>query len=131
MKTNFPSAWKNVSYFTVAQIIQVSVIISTSNQNRTFAVHLISAYSALTLLLTKNTFVRSRVYKAAKKVGMVSKVFSTRSPAFLQRVSNSYIRPILDYVSPAWSSSSIAFPSALKNVLRRYMRKMDGLSSLA
>ena len=70
------------------------------------------------------------VNKAAKNADLVSKAFSTRNTAFLLHVFNLYIRPILDYVSPVWSSSDIAHCTASANMQRRYKRPIDGLRSM-
>ena len=62
---------------------------------------------------------------------MVMKIFSTRDAKFLSKVSCAYIRPIVEYASPVWSSQDAESRVQLENVQRRYTKRIAGMRNLA
>ena len=64
--------------------------------------------------------------KANRLLGMVFKLFSSRSRDFLVRIYLTYIRPRLEYASIIWNPSGVGLSKQLENVQRRFTRKLFG-----
>ena len=76
---------------------------------------------------TYSNHIHGIAMRASRLAGMVLKVFSTRDAKFLTKVFCAYIRPILEYASPVWSSQDAESRVLLENVQRRYTKRIAGL----
>ena len=61
---------------------------------------------------------------------MIMSAFKTRDPAFLVKVFVAYVRPVLEYASTVWSTSSVACCTILENVQRRFTRRLRGMADM-
>ena len=61
--------------------------------------------------------------------GAVSRALRHRPAAIQWLVFNAYILPVLMYASPIWSPSSVGEKKILEKIIRRFTKKLPGLSS--
>jgi hypothetical protein len=75
--------------------------------------------------------IRSVISKASRAAGMIYRVFSLRSTAFLTNLFRTYVIPILEYVSPMWSPAKQGLNDDIERVLRRYTKRLPALRNLS
>jgi Reverse transcriptase (RNA-dependent DNA polymerase)/Endonuclease-reverse transcriptase len=75
--------------------------------------------------------ISTAVSKAKRLVGMMLHTFSSRSRNVILPVFQSLIRPVLEYASPVWNSSSVNHTNQLESVQRYVTKRIVGLSALS
>jgi hypothetical protein len=75
--------------------------------------------------------IRSVISKASRAAGMIYRVFSIRSTAFLINLFRTYVIPIFEYVSPVWSPAKLGLNDEIERVLRRYTKRLPVLRTLS
>ena len=70
------------------------------------------------------------VSKAFIRLGLVRKIFHTRSPEAILRLFKAYVRPILEYASIIWNPSAKTYKSKTERVQRRMCRMIPALRQL-
>jgi len=74
--------------------------------------------------------ISTAVGKAKRLVGMMLHTFNSRSRNVILPVFQSLIRPVLEYASPVWNSSSVNHTNKLESVQRYVTKRIVGLSAL-
>ena len=69
------------------------------------------------------------ITKASRLAGAVSRALRHRPAAIQWLAFNAYILPVLMYASPTWSPSSAGKKKILEKIMRRFTKKLPGLSS--
>ena len=75
--------------------------------------------------------VSTAVGKAKRLVGLILHTFNSRSRHVILPLFKSLVRPILEYASPVWNSSSIKQTKQLESVQRYITKRIVGLSTLS
>ena len=70
------------------------------------------------------------ISRANQRAALISRSFLSRNIQNLIRAYKIYVRPILEYSSPAWSPCLKYHINALESVQRRFTKKLPGLSEL-
>lgn len=73
---------------------------------------------------TYDDHIASVISKASRAAGMIYRAFSIRSVAFLVKLFNTYVLPIVEYASPVWSPAGVGLIDDLERVLRRYTKRL-------
>jgi hypothetical protein len=68
--------------------------------------------------------------RASSKVGLIHRVFSTKSLCFMRKMFISHVRPILEYASEVWSPLNLDDIDNIERIQRRYTKRIVGLSQL-
>jgi ribonuclease P/MRP protein subunit RPP40 len=71
------------------------------------------------------------VIRAQQRSALVLRCFRSRDPVLLFRAFSAYIRPILEYCSPVWSTCYITDIIKIESVQRRFTKRLAGLSALS
>ena len=71
--------------------------------------------------------VSNAVSKAKRLVGMMLHTFSSRSKNVILPVFRSLIRPVIEYASQVWNSSSVSHTNQLESVQRYVTKRIAGL----
>ena len=69
------------------------------------------------------------ISKASRLAGAVSRALRHRPAAIQWLAFNAYILPVLMYAFPIWSPSSVGEKKILEKIMRRFTKKLPGLSS--
>jgi ribonuclease P/MRP protein subunit RPP40 len=73
---------------------------------------------------TYDDHIASVISKASRAAGMIYRAFSIRSMAFLVKLFNTYVLPIVEYASPVWSPAGVGLIDDVERVLRRYTKRL-------
>ncbi len=71
--------------------------------------------------------INSVVHRASAISSSLFRSFRTHNHAFLVRLFNVFVRPLLEYVCPVWSPHSVQLVDQLENVQRRFTKNLPGL----
>jgi hypothetical protein len=71
-----------------------------------------------------NRHIASMIIRASRLAGMIHRVFSTRNKAFITRLFTTYVRPILEYVSPVWNPIYVGLGNDIERVQRRFSKRL-------
>jgi hypothetical protein len=72
----------------------------------------------------------SIVKKAYQRCSLILRCFSCRDSSFLSKAFTVYVRPLLDYCSPVWSSVYIGDINLLESVQRGITNRLSGMCGL-
>ena len=81
--------------------------------------------------LSFNTHVNDIVAKAFSRLGLVYKLFHTKSPKSLIRLYKSFVRPILEYACLIWNPSTIEQTNKIERVQKRFCRMFHEIRHLS
>ena len=70
------------------------------------------------------------VTKARQRSSLIFRGFLSRESAHLKRAFITYVRPLVEYVSPVWSSSYIHLINEIESVQRTFTKRLPGLDQL-
>ena len=74
--------------------------------------------------------IRATVGKAKQRIYLLFKCFASRNMSLRLKAYVSYILPIFDYCSSAWSPCKLSDIDLLENVQRNFSKRLDGLKDL-
>ena len=81
--------------------------------------------------LTFSQHISSLVSKAHQRSGLIRRCFLSRDADLLKRAFNTYIRPIVEYVTPVWCPKLIKFIQILERVQRVFSKHIPSLSGMS
>lgn len=70
------------------------------------------------------------VAKAAQRVGIFFRGFSSRNLSLVRKVWSTYIRPLLEFNSNVWSPSTVYLIDLIENVQRHFTKRIRSISHL-
>ena len=80
--------------------------------------------------LNFNKHVDVIVHKAHTRARLILGSFTSKNCTILTKAFNSYVRPLLEYCTPIWSSHTIDNINKIEAVQRRFTKRITGLSSV-
>ena len=75
--------------------------------------------------------INSIICKASRAACLIYRMFSTRDLTFLKKLYVTYVRPILEHVSPVWNSTKIGLQNDLERVQRRFTKRLRELGDMS
>ena len=80
--------------------------------------------------LNFKTHIEDSIVRAKQRSALIFRGFISRNLNHLTLAFISYIRPLLEYASPVWSSSLIYLNDAIESVQRTYTKRLPGFDKL-
>jgi len=77
-----------------------------------------------------NIHINNIVKRAHQRAALISRCFKTRDPTTLWRAFTTYVRPVLEYCSPVWSTTYITDIRKIEAVQRRFTKRLQGFDLL-
>lgn len=74
--------------------------------------------------LNSSVHIQTAKSTANARVGLIFRCFKTRNVNFLVKVYKAYVRPLLEYCSPAWNSVKVQDIMAIESVQRLFTRRL-------
>lgn len=68
--------------------------------------------------------------KASQRLGLIFRCFENRDPGLLTGLYKIYVRPILEYSSPIWSTHLLQDIDKIENVQRSFLRRLSDYEEL-
>ena len=81
--------------------------------------------------LSFNIHIDNVVAKAFSRLGLICKLFHTKSPKSLIRLYKSFVRPILEYACIIWNPSTIEHTNKIERVQKRFCRMFRDIRHLS
>jgi len=80
--------------------------------------------------LSKSEHIQSIRSKANSKSGLILRSFKTRNQGFLKKLFCTFVRPIVEYATPAWNPYLISDIINVESVQRSFTRRIPSISTL-
>ena len=78
-----------------------------------------------------NDHIQNIIVKSKQRASLIHRSFLSNDIHILTRAFTTYVRPLLEYASPAWSPSQLTQISAIESVQRHFTKRLHGLQNLS
>ena len=70
------------------------------------------------------------VHNASVRANLIIRSFVSRDPAIHVKAFITYVRPLLEYCTPVWSSHTVGLIRKIESVQKKFTKKLYGLAKL-